>query len=126
MISYYTTLSPNMPAHGDKNLGIFVDGIIIRHAGYVVADGPLHAVKTELGMKILRQGFGIFHVIFNELAERYISVSHSVCKIRKDIKVAPNVGVPIFMFLEYGLAYSLAKNAEKEAERQPAPRLKRR
>lgn len=46
--------------------------------------------------------------------------------MKGDIKVAPNVGVPIFMFLEYGLAYSLAKNAEKEAERQPVPRLKRR
>lgn len=42
-----------------------------------------------------------------------------------DVRVIPNVGVPIFMICQYVLAYYLAKNADKLEKEQNAPRLSR-
>src|SRR5574344_2081663 len=60
---YYTTSSPDIPARGDKNLLVFAHGVVVRHSGNVIADGAPHAVKAELGLKILRQLLGVVHIM---------------------------------------------------------------
>lgn len=42
-----------------------------------------------------------------------------------DVRVIPNVGLPIFMICQYVLAYYLAKNADKLEKERNAPRLSR-
>ena len=38
-----------MPAEGDKQLGKLIHRVVIGHAGNIIADGALHAVKGQLG-----------------------------------------------------------------------------
>lgn len=42
-----------------------------------------------------------------------------------DVRVFPNVGVPIMMFADYVLAYYVAKNEAKLAQKNKAPRLRK-
>lgn len=46
--------------------------------------------------------------------------------IRGEVLVVPNVGLPIFMIAQYGVAYFLAKMPQQTGENQKAPRLKKR
>ena len=64
--------SAYLPRRGNKQLRILIDRIAVGHAGNVVADDALHAVKVQLRQEIRRQLFRVFHVIFKQPAQHVL------------------------------------------------------
>ncbi len=52
-------LIPELPGSGDEELGKFVDGVFVGHAGNIVADDTLDALGLQRHLKISGEPIGV-------------------------------------------------------------------
>ena len=79
----YRGLPPHVPVGGDKQFCVFIYCVFVCHAGDVVANGPLHALKGELGLEGIRHGLGMADVVriqllYNDLGFGLLSFCHGI------------------------------------------------